>query len=366
MTRRKLALPVVVALLTLTGGCTFGGDKPDESGQKGANVVQGAPEPAADVSGDEPVAQVASQVGPSIVQVNVKAIQGPSFGAQEERQGVGSGVVYREDGYIVTNNHVVQDASEVNIAFADGSIERGEVVGNDPATDLAVVKVERGGLPAARFRENADLTPGQLAVAIGSPSGFQSTVTAGVISGINRSLPPELTGGDSSLVDLIQTDAAISPGNSGGGLADRAGEIVGINVAYLPPAQTGAENIGFAIPSDTAISVADQLIEDGDATQPYLGVGQLREISPEDAEQFGIPVNGGVLVGEVVRGDPADEAGLEQGDVITAAGDVEVGSYGDLLGALRDYRPGDTIDLTVVRDGEEQQFSVVLDENPQG
>ncbi|WP_228281400.1 S1C family serine protease [Rubrobacter marinus] len=233
-------------------------------------MAQEAPEPSAGVPEDEPVARVASQVEPSIVQVNVQAIQETPFGTQEEAQGLGSGVIYSEDGFIVTNNHVVQDASEVNIAFADGSIERGEVVGNDPATDLAVVKVERGGLPAARFRENADLTPGQLAVAIGSPSGFQSTVTAGVISGLNRSLPPELTGGDTSLVDLIQTDAAISPATRAG-----AGRPGGRDRRHQrrvsAPAQTGAENIGFAIPSDTAISVADQLIEDGEATQPFLG-----------------------------------------------------------------------------------------------
>ena len=365
MIRKSFALPAAALLLMLAGGCTSGGETPEESGQgASAHVAQEeAPEPSAGVSADEPVAEVAAEVGPSIVQVNVEAIQDTPLGAQEA-QGLGSGVIYRADGYIVTNNHVVMDASEVNIAFADGSVERGEVVGNDRATDLAVVKVERGDLPAARFRQGADLTPGQLAVAIGSPSGFQSTVTAGVISGINRSLPPELTGGDTSLVDLIQTDAAISPGNSGGGLADRAGEVVGINVAYLPPAQTGAENIGFAIPSDTAISVADQLIEDGDATQPFLGV-DLEALSPEDAEQFGIPVNGGVLIRDVVRGGPADEAGLERRDVITAAGGVKIATYGDLLGVLRDYRPGDTIDLTVVRDGEEQQFSVDLGENPQ-
>ena len=365
MIGKNFALPAAALLLVLAGGCTSGGEEPEGSGQgASASAAQEAPDPAAAPSGEEPVVEVAAEVGPSIVQVNVEAIQDTPFGAQEA-QGLGSGVIYREEGYIVTNNHVVRDASEVNIAFADGSTERGEVVGNDRATDLAVVKVERGNLPAARFRKNADLTPGQLAVAIGSPSGFQSTVTAGVISGINRSLPPELTGGDTSLVDLIQTDAAISPGNSGGGLADRAGEIVGINVAYLPPAQTGAENIGFAIPSDTAISVADQLIEDGDATQPYLGV-DLGVLSPEDAEQFGIPVNGGVLIRDVVRGGPANEAGLERRDVITAAGDVKIATYGDLLGVLRDYRPGDTIDLTVVRDGEEQQFTVELGENPQG
>ena len=364
MTKRTLALPLLVALLLSSAGCTLGGEESEESGQgSSANAAQETPAAPSGVPGDEPVAEVAAQVGPSIVQVNVEAVQQTPFGAQEA-QGLGSGVIYREDGHIITNNHVVADASSVNIAFADGSIERGEVVGNDDATDLAVVKVDRGNLPAARFRENADLTPGQLAVAIGSPSGFQSTVTAGVISGLNRSLPPELTGSANPLVDLIQTDAAISPGNSGGGLADRAGQIVGINVAYLPPAQTGAENIGFAIPSDTAISVADQLIEDGEATQPFLGV-DLGDLSPEDAEQFGIPVEGGVLVGNVERGGPADEAGLEQGDVITAAGDVDVVSYGDLLGALRDYRPGDTINLTVVRDGEEQQFEVELDERPQ-
>ena len=367
--RRRMSAPMVaVALLVFAGGCSLGGEEPEESGQKAASAAQEAPEPAAGVPTDEPVAQVAEQVGPSIVQVNVEAIQETPFGAQEEAQGLGSGVIYREDGFIVTNNHVVEGANEVNIAFADGSIERGEVVGTDPATELAVVKVERGDLPAARFRKNADLTPGQLAVAIGSPSGFQSTVTAGVISGLNRTIPTQLIGGDpeaaSALADLIQTDAAISPGNSGGGLADRAGEIVGINVAYLPPAQTGAENIGFAIPSDTAISVADQLIEDGEATQPFLGVN-LEEVSPEDAEQFGIPVKGGVLVSNVERGGPADEAGVEQGDVITAAGEVEVGSYGDLLGALRDYRPGDNIDLTLVRDGEEQRLTVELGENPE-
>ena len=135
------------------------------------------------------------------------------------------------------------------------------------------MRVDRDGLPAADFAKNLNLRAGELAVALGSPSGFQSTVTAGVISGLGREVPPELTGGqaqDPSLVDLIQTDAAISPGSSGGALANEDGEVVGINVAYLPPAQTGAVNIGFAIPSPTAVSVADQLIEDGEAHHPYL------------------------------------------------------------------------------------------------
>jgi S1-C subfamily serine protease len=345
----------ILALLAVMATVAYFGA--DVAGTKEA----GAPADPAGVPDGEPVARVAAQVAPSVVQVNVQAVQETPFGAQEG-EGVGSGVIYRRDGFVITNNHVVQGASEVNIAFADGTTEQGEVVGTDPATDLAVVRVDRRGLPAASFRESADLVVGQLAVAIGSPSGFQSTVTSGVISGLSRDLPPELTRGDTSLVDLIQTDAAISPGSSGGALVDRAGEVVGVNVAYLPPAETGAANIGFAIPSDTAITVADQLIETGRATQPYLGIG-LEEITPEDAERFDVP--GGVLVTNVEGGGPSDEAGLQRGDVITAAGSVETASYGDLLGALRDYRPGDTINLSVVRDGDERDIEVELGERPQ-
>ena len=361
MRSKSAALSTLAALavsLAMLAGCTLTRDEP---GERAENVAQQAPAPSAQVPEDEPVARVASQVAPSVVQVNVRAVQETPFGTQEG-EGLGSGVIYRRDGFVITNNHVVEGASEVNIAFADGTTEQGEVVGTDPATDLAVVRVDRRSLPAASFRESADLVVGQLAVAVGSPSGFQSTVTSGVISGLSRDLPPELTRGDTSLVDLIQTDAAISPGSSGGALVDRAGEVVGVNVAYLPPAETGATNIGFAIPSDTAISVADQLIETGRATQPYLGIG-LEEITPEDAERFDVP--GGVLVTNVEGGGPSDEAGLQRGDVITAAGSVETASYGDLLGALRDYRPGDTINLSVVRDGDEREIEVELGERPQ-
>jgi len=356
--REAVLVTIVFALMTavLSGCSLFEG----QQAEKARNVAQTAPEVSGDIPENEPVAQVAAQVGPSVVQVNVQGVQRTPRGAQEA-QGLGSGVIYRRDGYIVTNNHVVEGASEVNIAFADGSTERGEVVGTDPFTDLAVVRVDRNDLPAAKFAENADLIPGQLAVAIGSPAGFESTVTSGVISGLNREIPPELTRGDTSLVDLIQTDAAISPGNSGGALADRSGEVVGINVAYLPPAETGAANIGFAIPTNTAISVADQLIEDGEATQPFLGV-RLGTLEAETAQQFDLPVDSGALVTDVESGGPADEAGLEVEDVIVAAGSTEIEDSGDLLGTLRDYRPGDSLNLTVVRGGGEQEITVELGE----
>jgi serine protease Do len=299
-----------------------------------------------------------------VVQVNVQAVQQTPSGL-EEAQGLGSGVIYREDGYIITNNHVVEGANEVNVAFVDGSSEGGEVVGGDRSTDIAVVRVDRDRLPAADFAENLSLRVGELAVALGSPSGFQSTVTSGVISGLGREVPPEVTGGqaqDPSLVDLIQTDAAISPGSSGGALANEDGEVVGINVAYLPPAQTGAVNIGFAIPSPAAVSVADQLIEDGEANHPYLGVS-LANLTPEIAEQFGISAESGVLVTDVDPKGPAAEAGIEPGNVLTALGSEGVADTGDLLAALRDYGPGDTVELAVAAEaGETREVSVELGE----
>jgi serine protease Do len=358
-----VTLVSTLGLVVLASGCSFGRDEP---GPRAQNVAQEAPEVSTDIPEDEPVARVAAQVGPSVVQVNVQAIQLTPFGAQQG-QGLGSGVIYRRDGYIITNNHVVENASEVNVAFADGSTERGEVVGADPSTEIAVVKVDREDLPAARFTEGSPAV-GQLAVAIGSPSGFQSTVTEGVISGLNREVPGRLTRGqqEAALVDLIQTDAAISPGSSGGALVDRSGEVVGINVAYLPP-ETRAESIGFAIPSETATSVADQLIENGRVSNPFLGVRGLRDLTPDIVRQFGLSVESGAIFAEVVPGGPADEAGLRPGDVIIALGSTQIEDSGDLLAALRDYRPGDDVPLTIIRGGRgnEESIEVELGELPQ-
>lgn len=364
--KRPRAHPLLFVLfaLVLAAGSLAGCSDEEGSGGEEQNVAPAQAAPR--VPDDEPVAQIAAEVSPSVVQVNVEAVQTTPFGT-EERPGLGSGVIYREDGYIVTNHHVVEGASEVNVAFADGTTERAEVVGSDPRSEIAVVRVDRDDLPAATFNDDQDLVVGQLAVAIGSPSGFESTVTAGVVSAIGREFPPELTGGDqdaaAALADLIQTDAAISPGNSGGALVDRDGEIIGINVAYLPPQQTGAVNIGFAIPSDTAASVADQLIETGEVSSAYLGV-VTTDLSTEDAERFDLPVQAGALVSEVQPGGAADEAGVRSGDVIVALGDAPIESTGDLLGALRDYLPGDNAELTIVRDGEEQTVDVTLDERP--
>jgi S1-C subfamily serine protease len=353
-----LALVVLAALVFVLGVIYL---DPGEGKTQTAEPVTSAP---ASIPADEPVAKVASVLSPSVVQINVTGIQQTPYGAQKE-EGIGSGVIYRSDGYIITNNHVVEGSRGVEIAFADGSTERGQVVGTDPTTDIAVVKVDHNGLPAASFA-SGDPIVGQTAVAVGSPSGFESTVTSGIISGTRREVPAQITGGrqEASLVDLIQTDAAISPGNSGGALADREGRVIGINVAYLPPGQTGAENIGFAIPSDTAVSVADQLIENGEAVHPYVGV-YLSDLTQETARRFGSSVDSGALIEEVEPGSPADNAGIQRGDIITAAGSEEVRSSGDLLSALRNYMPGDTVGLTVFRNGEKTTLQVNLAERPQ-
>jgi serine protease Do len=359
--RKNTAALAIALAVVMLAGCSQG-QPVAEDNNNAADVSSGASAASPRIPSDEPVAIVASDVGPSVVQVNVRAVQETPFGTQKG-EGVGSGVIYRPDGYIITNNHVVADATAVNVAFADGTTERASVVGSDPNTEIAVLEVDRDGLPAATFDENTPVV-GQLAVAIGSPSGFESTVTSGIVSGVGREFPPELIGSGSearALVDLIQTDAAISPGNSGGALADRDGRIVGINVAYLPPAETGAENLGFAIPSDTAVSVADQLIDTGRVSTAYLGV-VTTDLSPEDAREFDLPVDSGALVEQVVQDSAAADAGVRKGDIITALGRVRVERYGDLLGALRDYAPGDTVTLTVFRDGDKRKLEATLGE----
>jgi serine protease Do len=359
-------LLATIATAALLAGCSDDRSGPNQSAAAAQAPREEAPSPAG-VPDDEPVARVAAAVGPSVVQVNVEVSQQTPMGTQRG-EGLGSGVIYREDGHIITNAHVVKGASDVTVSFADGSTEPVEVVGSDPNSEIAVLKVDRNNLPAATFKTDEPPVVGQLAVAIGSPAGFEATVTAGIVSAVGREFPPELTRGDNqaaaALSDLIQTDAAISPGNSGGALVDRDGNIVGINVAYLPPAQTGAVNLGFAIPSDTAVSVADQLIETGEVTIPYLGVGTI-PLPPEVAERFDLEVNSGALVQSVEPGSGADEAGVRVDDVITALEDEEVASYGDLFGALRDYEPGDTVGLTVVRAGEERTLDVTLGERPE-
>ena len=352
------AVLLALLVLSLAAGCS---EEPP-GGEQGETSRRAGPAAAGSPRDGWPIDEAAAEVEPSVVQVNVEEIRRTLFGPRELR-GLGSGVIYREDGYIITNAHVVEGADEVNVAFADGSTERGRVVGTDAFTDIAVVKVDRDGLPAADFAEELELRVGELVLAVGSPSGFESTVTAGVVSGLDREIPARFTGGLQipSLTGLIQTDAAISPGSSGGALADTSGTVVGINVAYLPP-QTGAVAIGFAIPAPVATSVADQIIERGEAVHPYLGVS-LTSLTPRISELFGFPADSGALVVRVAPDSPAARAGIEPGSVITRFGGRRISDAGDLVAALREYRPGQTVRLTVVSSGgEHREVEVELGE----
>jgi S1-C subfamily serine protease len=284
----------------------------------------------------------------------------PSVTSIVQANGEGSGVVWNDDGVVVTNNHVVEGVDRVIVVYADGKRADGQVLATDPLSDLAIVRTDRTDAPPARFA--TEIPPvGSLAIAIGNPLGFENSATAGIISGSQRAIPGAASQAP-ALVDLIQTDAAISPGNSGGALVDADMQVIGINVAYIPPS-AGSVSIGFAIPAPTVTDVVTQLLEDGTAEHAYLGVLPAA-LTPEIVQQFDIPVSEGALIVEVPADGPAADAGIQPGDVITAIGDTRVASVEDLLGALRRHKPGDNVSVTIVRNGEESTVDVTLGDFP--
>jgi serine protease Do len=260
-----------------------------------------------------------------------------------ERQGSsGSGVIARRDGVVLTNAHVVGNADQVFLTFADGRRLPARVLGRDATVDVAVVQAAVQNAPAAPIGDSDRLVVGQTAIAIGNPLGFERTVTTGVISALNRALR------GSTLDQLIQTDAAISPGNSGGPLLDSQGRVIGINTAVIRV--EGAEGLGFAIPINLARDIAEQLLTTGRVRRAYLGV-QLGELNPAAAERFGLPVRQGAFVGLVEPDSPAARAGLRPQDIVVRANGAEVRQLGDLRRALRQAGPGATVRLDVVRPG---------------
>ncbi|MGH3614554.1 MAG: S1C family serine protease [Pseudonocardia sp.] len=279
----------------------------------------------------------------------------PSVVTVRTGTGQGSGVVFRPD-VVLTNQHVVADVSQVSIGYADGTTSPGTVLATDIVTDLAVIRTERTGLPVPEYGIELP-RPGDVALALGSPLGFEGTVTAGIVSGLNRAIPGSAAQ-TQSLVDLIQTDAAISPGNSGGALIDTAGRVIGINEAYIPP-NVGAVSLGFAIPSATAVDVAEQLLADGTADHPYLGAS-LGRLTPAIRQSLGVRAESGVLVLGVDPGGPVANAGVLEGDVITSLVERAVDSLEELLGALRGTEPGRPVSITVERGGELQTLTVII------
>jgi serine protease Do len=301
-------------------------------------------------------------VAPSVVTV-VGTVPGQVtlFGRTSDQTVSGSGVFISDQGYILTNNHVVENAAALEIILSDGSRQTVELVGTDIYADLAVLKAQEKP-PAVAGLGNSDvLKPGETVIAIGSPLGdFTNSVTVGVVSATGRSID---TGQGYQIEGLVQTDAAINQGNSGGPLVNLAGEVVGINTLVVRSSESGAvaEGLGFAIPANTARAVAEQIMEKGYFSRPYLGI-RWQLVTPRVARVYNLPVEWGVYVTEVISGSPANEAGIQLGDIITRIGEVTLDENHSYINALFQFEAGDRVKVEVARGVQILALEVVLGE----
>jgi putative serine protease PepD len=350
--RRSTAFLVALALgAGLLGGAAGAGvvtviDQDQPAAESSSPVQSSLDSPTSNsnqsVSSFSSVEDVAAEVLPSVVSIAVQSQAG---------SGTGTGVIISSDGQILTNNHVVENGGQLIVTFQDGSTAQAEIVGTDPVTDLAVIQAQDvSDLTPAELGSSGDLEVGQQVVAIGSPFGLEGTVTSGIVSAIGRPVSPGQTQNSLTVIDAIQTDAPINPGNSGGPLVNMSGQVVGINSAIFSPSGGGSVGLGFAIPIDQARPIAEELIETGQATHARIGIG-VRDAVAETR---------GALVATVEPGSGADEAGLADGDVITKVDDRLITGGESLIAAAKSYRPGDTVTLTIVRDGETQNVELTL------
>jgi len=358
--RLKTGLAGLVAGALIGGAAGAGvatldddGGRAGSSNSAAQNVVIENPESATTATA------AAAKAAPSVVTVYVTS---------QSSAGSGSGVVLTEDGFVLTNNHVIAgeggDAGAVQVRTADGTLYDAEVVGTDPSADIAVVKLQdASNLTPATFADSDDVQVGDVAVAIGAPLGLSNTVTDGIISATGRAVQTGSSQDDATVIDALQTDAAINPGNSGGALVNGAGEVIGINTAIATvasggiggDAQSGNIGVGFAIPSNTAKRIGDEIRETGKASRAFLGVSSRTAAAGQNSE-----VGTGAEVVSVEPDSAAEDAGLEAGDVVVAVGDRPITSSTELTAAVRSEAPGATVELTVRRDGDERTVEVTL------
>ena len=367
----KIFFTAIVCSAMLFSGCDKNvGEENSATVEKTAAAENTTPAPSLPASSarNTPVVKVAKEVGPAVVGITNKAVvtesyfdffRGRNVEIPQETQGVGSGVIFRKDGYIVTNNHVIADAKELIVSLSDGNTLTGELVGADELTDIAVVKVQANDLPVAKLGNSDEVMVGEPVVAIGNPLGleFQGSVTVGVVSALNRTL--EIA---DKTVKLIQTDAAINPGNSGGALLNYDGEVIGINSAKL--ATTGVEGMGFAIPVNTVQAIIDELMEKGYVARPYLGVTIFDK---QTAARYGyqLTIDKGVYIYQISVDGPAYRAGLQPNDIILSVDGKEVNSVNDVRAEIIAKKIGDKVQVTYDRDGKENTVEVTLQEIPQ-
>lgn len=280
-------------------------------------------------------------------------------GGMREQMGSGSGVIIRQDGYIVTNNHVVGDASKIEVTLNNNKTYTASLVGTDPATDVAIIKIEAEGLPVIPFADSDKLRLGEWVLAIGSPYDLRSTITAGIVSAKGRSMPNY--GKEVRIESFIQTDAAVNPGNSGGALVNKEGRLVGVNTAII--SQTGSyAGYSFAIPSNIVHKIADDLINFGSVKRVMLGVS-VSEIDAKKAEELKLSSVEGVYIGEVSKGGAADKAGIREGDVLVGLDSTKISNFAILQEAVSQFRPGDKTVVKVIRDGKKLELPLTFTES---
>ncbi len=369
-TKRSAFLAALLLVTMLIGtGCALAGSAQRLSAQRAADATAvTAPAPAVQppaptalpVGNSLPsIAEVSAAVRPAVVFIATTDLELDFFMRPGQQEGVGSGVLLDSSGHIITNSHVVRGAGNIQVTLPDGrTFENAKVVGSDRPTDLAVLKIEGPNLPVARLGNSDELSVGDWVVAIGNALGLTGgpTVTAGVVGATGRSIR-ESRG--SRLDDLIQTDAAINPGNSGGPLINMAGEVVGINTAI----DTRGQGIGFAISINSARPIIEELIQKGRVVRAYIGVN-VGTMSPVIANQLGIPPVEGAFISALVENGPADKAGLRVQDVIVSLDGNPISGVPTLIAAIRDHQPGEQVDVGYLRDGQQQQVTVLLEELP--
>ena len=278
--------------------------------------------------------------------------------APQPRTGLGSGVIISPDGYIVTNNHVVEGADKLDITLNDNRVMNGRVIGTDPSTDLALVKIDAKDLPSVRFGDSDKLKVGEWVLAVGNPMGLTSTVTAGIVSAKARSISSATNSKQMGIESFIQTDAAINRGNSGGALVNTDGELVGINTAIY--SETGSyAGYSFAIPTSIVSKVIADLKEYGTVQRAVMGIG-FREINPDFAKEKSLNVQEGIYVGEVYNRSAAMEAGIKEGDIITAVNGVKIKNAATMQEQMSRYRPGDKIKVTILRNNQNKELALTV------
>ncbi|MCR5437974.1 MAG: trypsin-like peptidase domain-containing protein [Selenomonas sp.] len=361
--KKNLVAALMVAMSVVSfSGCSAGQADNGSSSSSSAAVQQAASNQTLSDARNTPVVRAAKTVGPTVVGITNKAVARDWFNNPVETEGVGSGVIFKNDGgksYIVTNNHVISNAKELIVSLADGRTLKGKLIGADEMTDLAVVRVDDGKLPTAKFGDSDKIVVGEPAIAIGNPMGleFQGSVTSGVISALNRTLDIS-----DKRVKLLQTDAAINPGNSGGALVNADGEVIGINSAKV--AANGVEGMGFSIPINTVQNVINEIMDKGYVARPYLGVSVF---DPQTAARYGYQLNidKGVYVFQLTLNGPSGKAGLQRGDIILKLDGQETNSVQELRAKIAEHKVGDTVKVTFDRNGKQKNVDVVLEEMPQ-